>query len=287
MIKKFRWLLWKARTILASQLSNYPFISGKNFADECELVITSKTIKHKSISKEIEKSASIFVEGHLFYNFVDTFKEILGGKVIISGNSDANITQKPEFSNYPSALFIQNSTIPSDDVFKTIPIGLENISHARSGFKFQHKEVKKFEILDRILLPPMSPTNQVRKSILDESSKLEIFDVQSGFRSTSAYFKLVRRYKFIFVCEGNGFDTHRLWEVLYQNSFPVILDTAWARSLSWLNLPILTVSKLENLNKTLLELHLQKYSNNRPKDYPQLWMPFWEELIQSKTKSGN
>jgi len=287
MIKKFRWLLWKARTILARQLSNYPFISGKNFADECELVVTRKTIKHKSISKEIEQSASIFVEGHLFYNFVDTFKEILGGKVIISGNSDANITQKPEFSNYPSALFIQNSTIPSDDVFKTIPIGLENISHARSGFKFQHKEVKKFETLDRILLPPMSPTNQVRVKILEEASNLEIFDVQSGFRSTSEYFKLVRKYKFIFVCEGNGFDTHRLWEVLYQNSYPVIIETSWAQSLKWLELPILFVPRLDAINPEMLDAHAKKFSSKRPIDYPQLWMPFWQELIQSRTKNEN
>jgi hypothetical protein len=287
MTKKLKWLLWKIRTTLASRLSNYPFISGRNFADECDLVVTANTIISKELIEEIEQSASIFVEGHLLYDFVANFKENLGGKVIISGNSDANIAKKPEFMSQPSALFIQNSSIPTDDVFKTIPIGLENISHARSGFKFQHKEVKQFEVVDRVLLPPMSPTNEIRKRILEEASNMEIFSVHSGFRSTSEYFKLVRRYKFIFVCEGNGFDTHRLWEVLYQNSFPVLIETSWAKSLKWLELPILFVSGLDAIDSELLDKHCRKFSGKRPTDYPQLWMPFWRELITSRTKSGN
>lgn len=287
MTRKLKWLLWKIRTTLASRLSNYPFISGRNFADECDLVVTANTIISKELIEEIEQSASIFVEGHLLYDFVANFKENLGDKVIISGNSDANIAKKPEFMSQPSALFIQNSSIPTDDVFKTIPIGLENISHARSGFKFQHKEVKQFEVVDRVLLPPMSPTNEIRKRILEEASNMEIFSVHSGFRSTSEYFKLVRRYKFIFVCEGNGFDTHRLWEVLYQNSFPVLIETSWAKSLKWLELPILFVSGLDAIDSELLDEHCRKFSGKRPTDYPQLWMPFWQELITSRTKSGN
>ena len=287
MIRKLKWLLWKIRTTLASCLSNYPFISGKNFSDECDLVVTASTIDRHQLTKEIEQSASIFVEGHLLYDFVARFKEKLGDKVIISGNSDANITNKPEFVSPPSALFMQNSSIPTDDVFKTIPIGLENISHARSGFKFQHKEVKQFEVVDQVLLPPMSPTNEIRKRILNEASTMEIFSVQSGLRSTSEYFKLVRRYKFIFVCEGNGFDTHRLWEVLYQNSFPVLIESSWAKSLKYLDLPILFVSELGAIDSELLDEHFRKFSGKRPTDYPQLWMPFWRELIASRTKSGN
>ena len=184
-------------------------------------------------------------------------------------------------------MLLQNSSIPTDTIFKTIPIGLENISHARSGFKFQHKEIKQFKIVDRVLLPPMSPTNQMRKSILEEAKNLSSFDVQMGFRPTSQYFKLVRNYKFIFVCEGNGFDTHRLWEVLYQNSLPVMLETPWATTLKWLNLPILFVPELSAINTSLLGEHARKFASKRPIDYPQLWMPFWQELIKAKTKNEN
>lgn len=287
MLRRIRWLLWKSKKILASRLSNYPYISGNNFADECDLVVTMNANYDKRLIREIEHAASIFVEGHLFYDFMENFKEKLSDKVIISGNSDANITYKPKCTNQPRALYMQNSSIPTDQIHKTIPIGIENISHARSGYKYQHKEVKKFEILDRILLPPMSPTNQVRKRILEEAVNLELFDVQFGFRPTSEYFKLVRRYKFIFVCEGNGFDTHRLWEVLYQNSFPVLVETPWAASLKWLNLPILFVPTLDAINSDLLNDHARKFSSQRPTDYPQLWMPFWHDLIKSRTMSGN
>jgi hypothetical protein len=287
MFRKIKWVIWKSRQIFASRLSNFPFISGKNFADECDLRVTVDTINTKALNREVENSESIFVEGHLLFDFVENFKEKLGSKVIISGNSDANITHKPNFTNQPSAVLLQNSSIPTDTIYKTIPIGLENISHARSGFKFQHKEIKQFKIVDRVLLPPMSPTNQMRKSILEEAINLSFFDVQVGFRPTSQYFKLVRDYKFIFVCEGNGYDTHRLWEVLYQNSYPVILETSWANSLRWLNLPILFVPNLTVIDQELLSKHDAIFSQKKPIDYPQLWMPFWQELIKSKTKSGN
>ena len=287
MLSKIKWVIWKFKQILAGRLSNYPFISGKNFSDECDLRVTVDTINNQELYREVERSKSIFVEGHLLFSFVENFREKLGGKVIISGNSDENIIHKPYFTNQPSAVLLQNSSIPTDTIFKTIPIGLENISHARSGFKFQHKEIKQFKIVDRVLLPPMSPTNQMRKSILEEAKNLSSFDVQMGFRPTSQYFKLVRNYKFIFVCEGNGFDTHRLWEVLYQNSLPVMLETPWATTLKWLNLPILFVPELSAINTSLLGEHARKFASKRPIDYPQLWMPFWQELIKAKTKNEN
>jgi hypothetical protein len=111
----------------------------------------------------------------------------------------------------------------------------------------------------------------------------EIFNVEEGLLPTSEYFKLLRKYKFVFVCEGNGFDTHRLWEVLYQNSFPIILESEWAKSLSWLNLPILMISKIEDLNQTLIENHNRMHSEKQPSDYPTLWMPYWDTLINSMT----
>jgi len=287
-IKKFRWVIWRIRKKLANHLSNYPFISGNNFVKECDLEVTVTSINDQELIKNIEASKSIFVEGHLLYEFVEKFKEFLSDKVIISGNSDCNIVYKPNFSSMPSAVLLQNSTIPADEIFRTVPIGLENISHARSGFKILHRERNSFEILDRVLLPPMSPTNEVRKKVLVEAlERNDIFDVQVGFRSPSKYFRLVRRYKFVFVCEGNGFDTHRLWEVLYQNSYPVLIETPWAKSLEWLKLPILFVPDLRAINVTRLEEHHREFADKRPSDYPQLWMPFWQRLIESKTKSEN
>jgi hypothetical protein len=134
----------------------------------------------------------------------------------------------------------------------------------------------------------MSPTHESRVQILELAKKsTDIFNVEEGLLPTSEYFKLVRKYKFVFVCEGNGFDTHRLWEVLYQNSFPIILETDWAKSLSRLNLPILMIRKLEDLNQTLIENHYLIHSEKQPSDYPALWMPFWDTLISSKTKNEN
>lgn len=287
---------WKRRAIWVTKglqkyflrmLTNKPYVSGDNFASLCDVQITQSNLNSKRIKMKVITSDSIFIDGHLLNEFVAIFGDYLEGKTIVSGNSDANYSIKPNFPIEIGAFFGQNLTTCTDSRFKTIPIGIENLKLARSGFKSLHKPIEKFEITNKVLLPPMSPTNQVRQRILEEALSLEFFDVQSGFRSTSEYFKLVRRYKFIFVCEGNGFDTHRLWEVLYQNSFPVVVETPWAASLKWLNLPILFVPGLDAINSDLLNYHAEKFENKRPTDYQQLWMPFWQDLIKSRTKSEN
>lgn len=289
-----RWLrrvIWVARgfqKFLLRMITNEPYISGDNFAKICDLQITHSKLSNKNIKVKVFASNSIFIEGHLLNEFVNLFGKYLAGKTIVSGNSDANFSSEPHFPTEIRALYCQNLSTNTDSRFKTIPIGIENIKHARSGFKRLHKPIKKFEIISKVLLPPMSPTNQVRKDILElAKNNKEIFDIETEFRSKHEYFHLVRKYRFIFVCEGNGYDTHRLWEVLYQNSYPVILETSWANSLKWLNLPILFVPNLSVIDQELLSKHDEKFSQKKPIDYPQLWMPFWQELIKSKTKSGN
>ena len=87
--------------------------------------------------------------------------------------------------------------------------------------------------------------------------------------------------KFIFCCEGNGFENHRIWEILYQNSFPVMLQSKWSEKLKVLKLPILFVAKLEQLNQEMLLNFLEKNKHFDSRSTPQLWVDFWQDLINS------
>ena len=134
----------------------------------------------------------------------------------------------------------------------------------------------------------MTATNSARIKVTN-FGKLHnsIFDVYENYLGKKDYFSLTRKYKFIFVCEGNGYDTHRLWEVLYQNSFPVVIRSDWTETLNWLNLPILSVDKIEDISVALLELHLEKYKDYDSKKMKVLWTPFWKDLFSITTKSEN
>jgi len=282
--RKIRNKIHKVLKIFLKNKTNSPYISGDSIANLTELKIKSL----ESIgSSKIEAAKSIFVEGHLLLAFLDRFGKQLENKTVVSGNSDFNLTALP--SNMPNnfRLFCQNSTLKHHGIF-TLPIGIENLSLGRSGFKYYHKAITKFGIANKVLIPPMTATNSVRIKVTN-FGKLHssIFDIYENYLSKKDYFSLTRNYKFIFVCEGNGFDTHRMWEVLYQNSFPVVIRSDWTETLNWLKLPILSVDKIEDISSALLESHLEKYKDYDSKKMKVLWTPFWKDLFSITTKSEN
>ena len=265
-----------------SNKTNSPFISGDSIAELAQTKVKSLA----SINlKNMNEAQTIFIEGHLLIPFFEKFGSHLENKTLISGNSDFNLTSIPP--NFPSniRLLCQNNTLKNKSI-STLPIGLENLRLGKSGFKRFHSGVNDFAITNKVLIPPMSPTNSIRtKIITDGELKRNIFDVIDRYLPRREYFKLTKKYKFIFVCEGNGFDTHRMWEVLYQNSFPVVLRSDWTDTLSWLNLPILSVNSLEELTFEKIATHYQKHKKYNSKDTKELWIPFWKDLISSKTMS--
>jgi hypothetical protein len=214
--------------------------------------------------------------------------DLISGKVIFSGNSDQNFTDEKFFENQLIEFYCQNSTIRNLPNVKTLPIGIENIRLGRSGFKRIHKGISQFKNYERVLVPPMSPTNLSRVQVVTlAKTKPESFDVVAGLLPTKEYFRLAREYKFIFACEGNGFDTHRLWEILYQNSFPVVLRTNWSQTLEWLELPILYIDSVLDVTPDLLKDFLTRNQHFNAENFPQLWIPYWKDIVKSKTKSGS
>jgi hypothetical protein len=132
----------------------------------------------------------------------------------------------------------------------------------------------------------MAPTNIQRKDFLAFPKGADsVFDVATGYLGTKKYFMLTRRYKFILVLEGNGFDTHRLWEVLYQGSFPVVLRTPWSESLEYLGLPICYVENFSALDEGFLENFLQSNMGFNPQLCSELWTNYWKDLVGELTEN--
>ncbi len=270
------------------KMNNSPYLSGDSVAELCDFIVPSPLPEQNQLRNKVIKSKSIFINGHDLREFANLVGELLDGKVLISGNSDQNFTSPLVLKSKPNLILCQNNAIKNQSEIKTLPIGIENIKLARSGFKHQHRGVYSFKYLDRVLIPPMSPTNLTRVSVIQYAKKHpEIFDVKSEYLSTSKYFKLLKNYKFIFACEGNGFDTHRLWEILYKNAFPIVLRSEWTDSLNWLNLPILSIDKIEDITKSKLLEFFEKNENFVAKETLQLWIPYWKNLLLAKTKNEN
>jgi hypothetical protein len=180
----------------------------------------------------------------------------------------------------------QNLNSFASQVFRQMPIGIENIRLGRTGLKKYHKFEGGHYKEDKVLIPPMSPTNQIRSTVLQQASSLgDCFHIAPKLVSEKAYFKLVRSYKFILCCEGNGYDTHRLWETFYQGSFPVVFNSSWADSLRVFKLPVLFIDDLSELSQSKLDAFAELHADFNPINNEVLWIPFWRHLVNSYTEA--
>ena len=277
-----RELLTFTKRILRRIFSNLQarrHISGNGIAKICNMSVNDLN----NISEvDIREATSIFVKSDNLISFLEEYSGIVSEKTIISGNGDTNFDTELELFKIPKRLYLQNLGFePSVKSIQLLPIGLENYEHLRSGFSFLHKPLKNQRVEQKILVPPMSPSNSIRKRVLDdlELADKELFQIETEFRSVLNYFKLTKDFKFVLVCEGNGHDTHRLWEVLYQNSFPVLLNTPFSQNIKKMGFPVLIINSIIEVNKDILEAHLLENSLSTPTEIIQLWLPYWEREI--------
>jgi hypothetical protein len=178
----------------------------------------------------------------------------------------------------------QNNAMPERDNLFTLPIGIENMRLGRLGLPKWYRLGGENSIQEKILVPPMSPTNPSRFIAVEQAkANPKLFDVFTNYLLENEYFDLTRKYKFILCCEGNGFENHRIWETLYQDSFPVMVRTPWSISLAYLNLPILFVDSLDEITDETLANFARANVEFRAKDCSQLWTPFWNKLIHGQS----
>lgn len=231
--------------------------------------------------KKLRRAESLFIPGHEFVKFLEQYENEINAKIIFCGNSDFNFQSSLNLPRSVIRCYLQNSAISDNKFVFTLPIGLENLALGRSGLRSFHKYTTSHSIFDRVLIPPMSPTNKARYDVLWWGRENpEVADSYFELLPPKEYFSLTKRYKFIFCSEGNGFDVHRIWETLYQGSFPVLLSNPWSETLKYLNLPILFVKKYSEITPILLKKFYAQNRNFSPKSCEALWEPFWREIIQ-------
>jgi len=134
---------------------------------------------------------------------------------------------------------------------KSVPLGLENVD------MWQRTNVT------RIL---RARTNRKTKilyvyfnlnSNLPQRTEARTHLIQNGFEMQergewSKYVDELSRYKFCASPEGNGVDTHRMWECLYLGVIPIVIKTP--ELYSWYSdLPILWVTSFQQVTQNFLE----------------------------------
>jgi len=70
--------------------------------------------------------------------------------------------------------------------------------------------------------------------------------------------KRLSEYKFCICPEGNGVDTHRLWEALYLKTVPIVIKSNFTNILKNSNIPLVIVDSWDNLN--IEELNYEEFN---------------------------
>ena len=263
--------------------SSAPFLSGDTFRSLTKNVWDSH--KKSAKSEVLRENDVVFVEPELITSFTeDVLNKLRVQVTVILGNSDFNHgSNLEEFARHPMVkkVFAQNLTreIPNAEI---LPIGLENRWWARNGALSMFKEDKKiyFDRKFRIMWCFSVQTNPTVRGIASQDLRKNHSADHLGVLTPKAHQIALQNYAFVASPPGNGLDTHRTWEAMYQGCVPILLHSYLAEQYEDMGLPVWVVKSYKDL-KELSELELQeRYRQLEPRfSNEALWFGYWKSRI--------
>ena len=228
--------------------SSEPYISGDTFRKHADHVYDESK---KFNPKNVKINDIVFLSANLIDEyFYDIHKKIKNKYILISHNSDRNITEKDRAYIDDKIIFwyAQNLSIKQNKFIGSIPIGLENLRFQLNGVLNDFIEKPSIKNQNKILASFSIATNpEKRENLMKIAKNNTIIDVKN-FANHKSYFEGLQLYKFNLCPEGNGLDTHRIWESLLVKTIPVMEDSVFTKNLASLNFPILVLESWQDLN---------------------------------------
>jgi hypothetical protein len=228
---------------------------------------------------------SLFVFSHQIPSFISVIApKLIHPYVLISHNSDLNIEDSvfSYLNNNPHVVcwFTQNLMVEHPKAV-VLPIGIAN-------YMWGHGDAAAVAAAGRSHNEKGPTTlcyvnfNEVTNRQLRQGAwaPSQHFGRQPNLPFPH-YLNLLAKFKFCICPEGNGSDTHRLWEALYVGVVPIVLSSnknaaCWARQ----GIPLLVVEQWSDVTPELL------HSTNIiiPDVLPQLTVSYWRDEIHKRLR---
>lgn len=252
---------------------NHKYISGDAFFSIPDSELFRKFPTHKAWN---------------IYKFIlEVREDPFNNYTLLTHNSDWSVSKVLETVginkyNIPYNLnwFAQNCDVESENIFP-IPIGLENEhwhSYKRKAMEDCKKKDHEYEHLCIAMFN--INTNPRRPKILEHFKKIKGVYAEDTINGISFYDYVDKLASSSFcICpEGNGIDTHRLWEALYIGCVPII-EKNYAMSYTDKMLVVqvdsffdITYDTFEDIEKEAMNKLKYLNSNN-------LTFKYWHDLI--------
>lgn len=119
-----------------------------------------------------------------------------------------------------------------------------------------------------------------RDYIYNSFNNTEWCKLDEPILTNKEYKENLDNHLFILCPEGNGVDTHRIWESLYLGSIPVVKNHITHSTLNDLN-----ILKVNNFNEVNFELLKKFQADLNYKDNKKLQIDYWMDLIRNGQES--
>ena len=107
--------------------------------------------------------------------------------------------------------------------------------------------------------------------------------VNQRFDKHLDYLKNLTKYKFILCPEGNGLDTHRIWESILTNTVPIVIKNEFTLNLKKIGVPLLLINDWTDLkifNESKIEESYNLFKDLKFSEFVEI--KFWTDQIRNK-----
>lgn len=260
------------------------FITGEKFVSLSDQIFSINDVndyyKYKNTLDLNKNPNVIYTHVHYIKYLFETLENCEKELIIISHNSDNN-TPDIKIPKCVKKWYSQNVTIKNDKI-ESIPIGLENnmwFPHINKKQKMIDKISKQKNYRKLLYINHNVNTNKKERiepyQIFSNNQWCSIINGQNGFNFES-YIDNIYNHKFVLCPDGNGIDTHRLWETIYLKSIPIV-----KRSINtnfYNDLPICYVDNWKEINEQFLNNEYNRI-NSCNFNLEKLDMNYWKNKI--------
>ena len=228
-------------------------------------LIKCQTNKHlciDDINEPFNNPYYIFCYNHRINILSSKIQLFINDFILITHNSDGEIHNNIQVVNILNTIKLkkwygQNICFNHDKLY-FLPIGIANSMWSHGNIKDINIEITHVKSKLVYFNFNISTNKQKREKCFNNlNSKIPWLE------NTSAHDNIIRlkEYKFCICPEGNGVDTHRLWEALYLKVVPIVIKSEFTNILLSNNIPVMVLNDWNSFDANKLNYNDYNFNN--------------------------